>query len=502
MAQGLRALGVRRGDRVGILMPNCPSFVEALFGASLLGAVPVLINARYRTEELALVTANASLARDPHERPDRGPGRFRGAARGRASGPLRRRGSAHTVAARDAFAARLRPARRDRGARLPRRGRLRAWRRRSARAGDRRCRRRGRDPRRRDPDVHLRHERPPEGMPPESRGGRPHGGRDGRALPADERRRVVVPAAALSHERRAAARRHPHRRLPARVHDRLRAGCRAASARTGTSDLPLRHLPDRQPGADRSPRPRDDRPQLGAPDQHPGHDASPRVTPRRTPECIPTPRLRSHRARRHPLAHRPGDAGRRPRPDLGHPVARECRSASSTARAEPMSPPAPAARSSRGAGACSRATSPAPGQTTAAVDEDGWFHTGDWGSIDELGRISYHGRLKDMLKIGGENVAAVELESFLASHPAVAIVQVVGVPDDHLVEVAAAFVELVAGRRAERGRARRVLPRCDRELQDPALRPLRGRVADVGHEDPEGEAARAAPGRARGGPQT
>jgi fatty-acyl-CoA synthase len=86
-----------------------------------------------------------------------------------------------------------------------------------------------------------------------------------------------------------------------------------------------------------------------------------------------------------------------------------------------------------------------PGQTTGAVDEEGWFHTGDWGSLDELGRITYHGRLKDMLKIGGENVAAVELESFLASHPAVAIVQVVGVPDDHLVEVAAAFVELAPG---------------------------------------------------------
>jgi fatty-acyl-CoA synthase len=86
-----------------------------------------------------------------------------------------------------------------------------------------------------------------------------------------------------------------------------------------------------------------------------------------------------------------------------------------------------------------------PGQETDAVDEDGCFHTGDWGSLDELGRITYHGRLKDMLKIGGENVAAVELESFLASHPAVAIVQVVGVPDDHLVEVAAAFVELTPG---------------------------------------------------------
>src|SRR4051812_43267247 len=57
-ARGLHALGIRRGDRVGVLMPNCPSFVESLFGISLLGAVPVLINARYRTQELAYVTAN------------------------------------------------------------------------------------------------------------------------------------------------------------------------------------------------------------------------------------------------------------------------------------------------------------------------------------------------------------------------------------------------------------------------------------------------------------
>ena len=52
---------MRRGDRVGILLPNCPAFVESLFGASLLGAVPVLINARYRTEELAYVTGNAEI---------------------------------------------------------------------------------------------------------------------------------------------------------------------------------------------------------------------------------------------------------------------------------------------------------------------------------------------------------------------------------------------------------------------------------------------------------
>jgi acyl-CoA synthetase (AMP-forming)/AMP-acid ligase II len=50
-----------------------------------------------------------------------------------------------------------------------------------------------------------------------------------------------------------------------------------------------------------------------------------------------------------------------------------------------------------------------------------------------------------MLKVGGENVAAAEIEAFLGSHPAVKLVQVVGVPDARLQEVAAAFVELQAG---------------------------------------------------------
>ena len=62
--------------------------------------------------------------------------------------------------------------------------------------------------------------------------------------------------------------------------------------------------------------------------------------------------------------------------------------------------------------------------------------------MDTLDRIAYHGRIKDMLKVGGENVAAVEIESFLSQHPAVALAQVVGVPDNKLLEVAAAFIEL------------------------------------------------------------
>jgi fatty-acyl-CoA synthase len=86
-----------------------------------------------------------------------------------------------------------------------------------------------------------------------------------------------------------------------------------------------------------------------------------------------------------------------------------------------------------------------PERTAAAFDDEGWFHTGDLGVVDADGRISYQGRLKDMLKVGGENVAAIEIESYLATHPAVSIAQVVGVPDEKYVEVAAAFLELKPG---------------------------------------------------------
>jgi acyl-CoA synthetase (AMP-forming)/AMP-acid ligase II len=75
----------------------------------------------------------------------------------------------------------------------------------------------------------------------------------------------------------------------------------------------------------------------------------------------------------------------------------------------------------------------------------GWFHTGDLGRVDEDGRLTFLGRLKDMLKVGGENVAALEIEAYLATHPAVKIAQVVGVPEPRYQEVPAAFVELVDG---------------------------------------------------------
>jgi acyl-CoA synthetase (AMP-forming)/AMP-acid ligase II len=87
-----------------------------------------------------------------------------------------------------------------------------------------------------------------------------------------------------------------------------------------------------------------------------------------------------------------------------------------------------------------------PEKTAEAIDKEGWLHTGDIAIMDSEGRVSYQGRIKDMLKVGGENVAAVEIESYITSHPAVQLVQVVGVPDNLLFEVAAAFIQLEPGK--------------------------------------------------------
>jgi len=83
----------------------------------------------------------------------------------------------------------------------------------------------------------------------------------------------------------------------------------------------------------------------------------------------------------------------------------------------------------------------APEATAAVLDIDGWYHTGDCGRINQRGAIEYFGRLKDMLKVGGENVAAAEIEFFLDSHPAIRMSQVIGIPDERLGEVVCAFIE-------------------------------------------------------------
>lgn len=85
--------------------------------------------------------------------------------------------------------------------------------------------------------------------------------------------------------------------------------------------------------------------------------------------------------------------------------------------------------------------------TTLTIDEEGWVRTGDLGVVDGSGRLAFAGRMKDMLKVGGENVAPLEIESMLSTHPAVQLAQVIGKPDDRHGEVPVAFIELRPGHR-------------------------------------------------------
>jgi fatty-acyl-CoA synthase len=86
-----------------------------------------------------------------------------------------------------------------------------------------------------------------------------------------------------------------------------------------------------------------------------------------------------------------------------------------------------------------------PTETAKVLSADGWLRTGDLGVMTADGRLRMVGRLKDVFRVGGENVAPAEVEEVLLAHPAVATAQVVGVPDARLGEVGAAFVTLKAG---------------------------------------------------------
>jgi fatty-acyl-CoA synthase len=85
---------------------------------------------------------------------------------------------------------------------------------------------------------------------------------------------------------------------------------------------------------------------------------------------------------------------------------------------------------------------------SATALRGGWLHTGDRGSLDAAGSIMFHGRIKDVLKVGGENVGALEIETVFGAHPAVRTCAAVGVPDPRLVEVPVVFAELRAGHQA------------------------------------------------------
>jgi fatty-acyl-CoA synthase len=90
-----------------------------------------------------------------------------------------------------------------------------------------------------------------------------------------------------------------------------------------------------------------------------------------------------------------------------------------------------------------------PDATASAIDKDGWLHTGDLATVDKDGYYRITGRLKDMIIRGGENVYPREVEEFLYTHPKIADVQVIGVPDERFVEEVMAWVMLKPGETAD-----------------------------------------------------
>jgi fatty-acyl-CoA synthase len=86
-----------------------------------------------------------------------------------------------------------------------------------------------------------------------------------------------------------------------------------------------------------------------------------------------------------------------------------------------------------------------PDATAAALDQDGWLHTGDLGAMDDRGFVRVTGRLKDMIIRGGENIYPREIEELLLEVAAVYAVEVVGVPDEHWGEQVGAIVQLRPG---------------------------------------------------------
>jgi fatty-acyl-CoA synthase len=89
-----------------------------------------------------------------------------------------------------------------------------------------------------------------------------------------------------------------------------------------------------------------------------------------------------------------------------------------------------------------------PEATAAAIDTEGWLHTGDLGTVDRDGYFRITGRIKDMIIRGGENIYPREIEEFLHKHPKVKNVYVVGIPDEKYGEQILASIELEDGEEA------------------------------------------------------
>jgi fatty-acyl-CoA synthase/long-chain acyl-CoA synthetase len=89
-----------------------------------------------------------------------------------------------------------------------------------------------------------------------------------------------------------------------------------------------------------------------------------------------------------------------------------------------------------------------PEETAKTLDTAGWVHSGDYGMLDDEGYLHFQGRLKNMIRVGGENVSAEEVESMLLRHPKVRMAVAIAAPDPRLDEVVLAIVELKKGEQA------------------------------------------------------
>lgn len=82
-----------------------------------------------------------------------------------------------------------------------------------------------------------------------------------------------------------------------------------------------------------------------------------------------------------------------------------------------------------------------PVESAKTIDAEGWVHSGDYGKLDEDGYLYFQGRIKNMIRVGGENVAAEEVEAMLMRHPEIKMAAAIGMPDPRLEEVVMAIVE-------------------------------------------------------------
>ena len=416
-ARSLAGLGVRRGDRVGLLMPNCPDFVFAFFGIQLLGAVAVPINTRFRARELGYVIENAGLVAlltsdivdeavdfvqrlgealpgldgqsDPAalalpEAPRlrslvllgaREPDAFLSRARFDALGGA--------VSEQSVLDGRLRVRVRDIGLMLFTSGTTAAA----------------------------------EGLPAHARGGRAHLVRHRAAVPDRRGRPHLGRAADVPHVLPRTADLHVRARRDADLDDALRAGRGAPADRARARELAVHGVPTDRHGARQAPGVRGHGP-LGV-------RGLMNVAPPDTLSLIqdafaPARQMGGHFgmtecARRHHLQR----VGRHPPPAGRH--VRRARAGRGGARRRPRDGRGAGPGRARGAADPRhrpvRGLSRRPGGTAASITDDGWLRSGDAGQIDADGMVIYLGRIKEMMKVGGENVAPAEIESHLRRTP-------------------------------------------------------------------------------------